>query len=349
MDSEININLNDASVQDFDASGRLLSENGTPRLDPEELNAYQQIVETFERHIERSEEQERERSGATRPEGAEQPRVTVVTDPLDDATFWGDERSGGSPPDDVLDAIVEDDPIVPPGDGNGGGGGGGGWGGLGAGAGFLFGPQIGAAVMVFGDVLDGVIAAFEGLVEVIEAVDDSMQSLVEDTKPFSVDVASADANRQITDLLIRMDRAETIGPDLARWIETRTEIDAVMGKIATDVSQTLIPLVQEGTEVLLDILTAISMISSSGEEIKDVVASGIRGLIGLGPLGDEIIERLGVVATVARAGLKGYRQQRMQKLMDTDQIARQFEAFFTNNMAQIVDDFETRNVVGGFQ
>lgn len=179
-------------------------------------------------------------------------------------------------------------------------------------AGALIGGLAGGSLIVAAETIDLVISAFEGLEEVVRAVDDAMQSIVDDTRSYSGDIAQVAAMRDVADILIKMDRANTLGPDVARWLETRTEIDFIVGKMATDFSQALLPLVQSGTEALLDLLTLI------GESVPAIMGS-IEGLMSIleafpGLIGD-IFPAIKDLVEDVRTGLKFQRDEKITKMV----------------------------------
>lgn len=155
--------------------------------------------------------------------------------------------------------------------------------------GAMFGP-VGIAIGAAADAADQLLVAFAGLEQIVLAVDDAMESIVEDTKGFSGDVAIASAMRDVNDILNKIDRAERIGPEVAKWLETRTDIDIVMGKLATDISEKLLPFVQAGTEAILDVLIAIELAGPTYAAMFDTLIGVIQ--TSMGPLGGLIAEQL---------------------------------------------------------
>lgn len=155
--------------------------------------------------------------------------------------------------------------------------------------GAMFGP-VGIAIGAAADAADQLLVAFAGLEQIVLAVDDAMESIVEDTKGFSGDVAIASAMRDVNDILNKIDRAERIGPEVAKWLETRTDIDIVMGKLATDISEKLLPFVQTGTEAILDVLLAIELAGPTYAAMFDTLIGVIQ--TAMGPLGGLIADQL---------------------------------------------------------
>ncbi len=192
---------------------------------------------------------------------------------------------------------------------------------------FLLGPEVGMAVMGVTDIIDDLIFAFQSLEQAVHAVDDVMDSLVADTRDFSGDVASAAAMRDVANILIKLDRAQQVGPEIAKWLETRTEIDLVLGQMATDVTKTLMPLVQTGTDILLDLLTCVQLYLPVIENVYGMVSTIAAAIPG--PVLDGIMK-------AAHEMLKKAREDRQRELLkDGGAFAKQFEDFFINQAMPI--------------
>jgi len=356
-DASIDINLNDTTTQLFDAGGQPLpTQPAVSGMADDVAELYAAMVESFEERIRTSPEAQADQLGST------------IADELDDLTqalgnggvngpvgTGGGGGSGGDPPDppddpadepldpgepndpsgteppeppnDPLDEDIEiiDDDLADGADEATD---------TASGAGALIGGPLGGGLIVLATGIDLVISAFEGLEEVINAVDDAMQSIVDDTRPFSGDVAFAAAMRDVTDILIKMDRANTLGPDIARWLETRTEIDLVLGKMATDVSQAMLPLVQSGTEALLDILTLISETVPTIISHFDKLGVGVEVAIPavLGQFAQPLNELLGEV----RTGTKVLRDEKIAKMAAAaNETLQGFKQFLINEAMPI--------------
>lgn len=355
-DASIDINLNDNTEQPFDNDGRAMpAQTATAGVADDVAELYAAMVESFEERI------------RTSPEAQADALGSVIADELDDltqalgsgvvngpaGTGGGGGGAGGNPPDppdDPPDEPVDpdqpdgpDEAVPPPDDP------------LeddieiidddladgaddatdtAAGAGALIGGPLGGGLIVLASTIDLAISAFEGLEEVINAVDDAMQSIVDDTRPFSGDVAFAAAMRDVTDILIKIDRANTLGPDVARWLETRTEIDLVLGKMATDVSQAMMPLIQSGTEALLDILTLISETVPTIIGHFDKLGIGMEVAIpaALGQFAQPLFDLLGEV----RVGTKVLRDDKIKKMLaEAEETLHGFNQFLINEAMPI--------------
>lgn len=393
MDSSININLNDVSVQEFDTSGSPIrpSNASRPELDGDMADAYAAMVDAFEKRIENSPEARDERMQTTADrefadlieaidrgiENANTPKGTTEFGKVapagsggqppdaNDPSFWDDplptqqptDPNTGGPPQPPSGSGSNNNPPPNPGQPNNPGnpppnqppdppdfdlGG--------TGIGALMGPEFGIGLMVFADTIDLVVAGLDAFVDVVEAVDDAMQSLVDDTKAFSADVAQASAMRDVTDILIRMNRAEEMGPDIARWIESRTEIDVVTGRLATDVSQVLIPLVQRGTDALLDVLTVVQGLEKPAEDF----GSGILAAMTDGAIGPElkaVVSYLDALAKTSHMALKLYRKEISDKTIGKDNLINGgFARFLMEQAAPVMGIGEDGNIAiqGGF-
>ncbi len=291
-------------------------------------------------------EEDRPRRRRRRPRRRNEPESDV--DPIEeyiidrmnqDVEPWGsgggDSGGGGSGvnPNSVTGGPTGGGVINPPGTGGPPGGVGGPPGGglppgsmTGAAAGpaALLGPA-GVAVIAAVGAIEGLILVGEGLTTVIEALDDTMQSVVEDIKGFSPEVAQASAAANIADMMVKLDRASEIGPDIARWLETRTEIDMLLGRTATEITRDFLPLIQKGTESLIEILTVVSVSSEYLKPLVDVMiendpitnaleAVGIKKYIDMG------LKVMGVATEYLRA----------QKIAQIDADAKAIQEDFQN-------------------
>lgn len=197
------------------------------------------------------------------------------------------------------------------------------------GLGMMFGP-IGIAVGGVVDIVDNLIMAFAGLEQIVLAVDDAMESIVEDTRGFSGDVAVVAALRDVTNILIKLDRAQQIGPDVAKWLETRTDIDFVMGKMATDISEKLLPYVQQGTEAILDVLILFREAGPIYAEWFDRLMQALPFLIG--PIGMSLVDQLAVV----HANLEVDREMlRLERKRLANSTVQGFKDFFDQHAAPL--------------
>lgn len=198
-----------------------------------------------------------------------------------------------------------------------------------AGIGMMFGP-VGIAIGGVVDAADQLLIAFVGLEQIVLAVDDAMESIVEDTRGFSGDVAIAAAMRDITNILIKLDRAQQVGPDVAKWLETRTDIDFVMGKMATDITEKLLPLVQTGTEAILDVLVLFREAGPVYAEWFDRLMQTLPFLIG--PIGMSLVDQLAAV----HANLEVDRELlRLERKRLANATVQGFKDFFDQHAAPL--------------
>lgn len=136
--------------------------------------------------------------------------------------------------------------------------GGGGDGGNGGGGSFTsmfnMGAGGGFGLTTFSDSIDLVIQGFQALYDSAMALDDTMMSIVEDIRPFSLSVASASAQYDVDAMMAMIHRADVLGPETARYLNTRSDINVAITEINTTLASYLLPLVNEGTRALADLV-----------------------------------------------------------------------------------------------
>ena len=146
--------------------------------------------------------------------------------------------------------------------------------------GMLVGLIAGAGMAIggLGDATDMVIGAFNQLYDSALAVDDTMRSIVEDIKAYSLQVAESDAMYEINEMMAMIHRANVLGPDTAKYMEGRSDLNVAIADMNTNIASVLVPL---ATEVVEDLATIMQLIN----KFSDAVALGFQVVGGPGMLG----------------------------------------------------------------
>lgn len=156
---------------------------------------------------------------------------------------------------------------------------GGGGGGVGSEEGNIlsFFDSAGSSIGLISDNTDLLIQGFTSLYDSILAVDDTMNSIVQDIRPFSQFVAAAAAQYQIENTLAMIRRADQIGPETSEYLASRSEINVALADLNTTIVKELMPLVNEGASALANLITVIAGMGRDTVEILQ--ESGIKDFV----------------------------------------------------------------------
>lgn len=103
---------------------------------------------------------------------------------------------------------------------------------------------------------DDLMRAFaEGLKTAIKGLDDMAEGMTE----FSGDVAGATAEAENRRIMTELNRAERLGPDMARWVEARSEASESIEEIKIMLLQEVLPLFANAAENLAMLLKAANL------------------------------------------------------------------------------------------
>jgi hypothetical protein len=136
-------------------------------------------------------------------------------------------------------------------------------------------------------------------------------------------------------MIINMNRSMELGPDIARWIESRTELDTAMGDLATDVSRELIPLARTSTEAATEIVALLNM---SFEFWRDTLQafdwdSIQQFIVDAIPMGGAI----GQLIELIRDGIREYRREKeLNRAFNEREFLEGFQTWL-HNQAQPMD------------
>ena len=102
--------------------------------------------------------------------------------------------------------------------------------------------------------------AFKALTKVVKAVDSMLGDLAETGSAFSADIAVAQANRDINEILARINQAGELGDDLSGYTGAKSELDQALIGLETAVTKLFAPGMTEGVKLLADVIFAATQV-----------------------------------------------------------------------------------------
>ena len=146
-----------------------------------------------------------------------------------------------------------------------------------------------------------VTGAFTGLRIATSKLDEVFERLADDIAPLSMAVSQAEAERELSELQLRLRRAELLGPDVAEGVRAQTRSAAAVEQLRTDLLSLLLPVANEIRGELgnltIGVATTASALARQTKETIDTIEQS--------EIGSKLLEFLKTWATLTATGVFG--------------------------------------------
>jgi len=120
--------------------------------------------------------------------------------------------------------------------------------------------------------VDAAVSTLEEIVEVAKQIDAHIMSLADDIRPYSGEVQAADAYTFMRQMQAMMERAQSIGTDVAIYQRARADFNFELTRAVTELEKALVPLATFGVNIATDMLEILNKLIKWAEESKDPLA-----------------------------------------------------------------------------